>query len=50
MFKEYLKVKWLIGIMAVCMFVMLYAGLTGIRLLGSSAEKWTPEGHSNNHK
>jgi general stress protein CsbA len=50
MFKEYFKIKWLVGIMVVSLLVMLYAGLTGIRLLGSSAEKWSPEGHTNNHK
>jgi hypothetical protein len=50
MLKEYLKIKWMLGIMFFGIIVMLYTGFTGWRLLGSSAEKWTPEGHTNNHK
>ncbi len=50
MIKEYLKVKWLVGLMFICILLFIYAGMTGWRLLGSSAEKWAPEGHKNNHK
>jgi len=50
MIREFLKVKWLLGIMFISIILMLYSGLTGWRLLGSSAEKWSPEGHSNHHK
>ena len=50
MIKEFLKVKWVLGIMIITILMMFYTGLTGWRLMGSSAEKWSPEGHQNNHK
>lgn len=48
--KDLLSVKWILGIMLITIILMTYTGLSGYRLLGTNAEKWSPEGHTNNHK
>ena len=51
MIEEFLKVKWLLALMIISCMLMAYTGMTGWRLLGSSAEKWAPEGYGvHNHK